>query len=320
MPPEVFPTTAENVISATDAVLAYPGGCGEANAAEFMETPVDSARYALQMAAQLGLVEQDAAGLYRSRAPLAVYLVTAESQQKAAVMRLVIENYEPYRIFKHRLALAGNGATAAMQVKVVCHLNHHRDEIRDTLVSLGTYSQSLISKGAGIFEAVGSDTLHADFLCEIASVAADRAKTESQVREHLGEETYEWIEKDEVFDPLVTAHQLLNQMLDHRGPVVHAGNAVESFLIQIGAHHGVNLNNATGINAKVDTLGTKILKKHKHMLKYLGHVRNASDHGIDLEIGCSWNISSESATEYVHLAMSTIRSVVLALAVSRYEI
>jgi len=320
MPPEVFPTTAENVISATDTVLAYPNGCDETTAARFMDVPLDSARYALQMAEQLGLVEQDSKSLYRTKSPLAAYLVTAKSSQKAAVLRLLLESYEPYRVFKTRLTVTGSAPIAAEQVRTRCGLTHHRDEVKDTLISLGTYSQSLISRGAGFFDVVSSEVQDADFLCTTANLASDRAIAENQVRAHLGEATCNWINRDEVLEPLVTAHQLLNPTLDCRAPVTYAGNAVESFLTQVGGHHGVSLAKANGINAKVDMLGTHIRKKHSNMLKYLGHVRNAADHGTDPEIGCSWDISHESALQYVHVAISTIKSVTLALLQSKYTI
>ena len=199
-------------------------------------------------------------------------------------------------------------------------MSHHRDEIKDTLISLGTYSQSLTSKGAGLFEVADFDAQHSDFLCIVASVASDRATSESQVRQHLGQETVDWIFREEVFGSLVIAHQKLNPLSDHRAPVVYAGNAVESFLTQVGNHYGVSLSTATGINAKVDMLQSHIRTKHRNILKYLGHVRNAADHGIDAEIGSSWAVSGETSCIYVHAAIAAIRSVVLALLQNRYEL
>ena len=75
---------------------------------------------------------------------------------------------------------------------------------------------------------------------------------------------------------------------------------------------GVNLQNATGLNAKADTLGRQgaLTDKHKNMLKYLGHVRNAADHGTDPAVGHAWEISRTTAVEYVHVAMSTIAAIV----------
>jgi len=116
-----------------------------------------------------------------------------------------------------------------------------------------------------------------------------------------------------VLENLITAYQraaVAEQ--DSRAPIVHAGNAVESFLSQLATHHGVNVQNAHGINAKADALGTPnhLLSKHKFMVKYLGHVRNAADHGVDAAIGTQWDVSQNTAVEYVHVAQSVISAIV----------
>jgi hypothetical protein len=66
------------------------------------------------------------------------------------------------------------------------------------------------------------------------------------------------------------------------------------------------------LNAKADTLAAAnhLTTKHKFMLKYLGHIRNAADHGVDAEIGRQWDVSEDTCVEYVHVAITTIRCVV----------
>jgi hypothetical protein len=96
-------------------------------------------------------------------------------------------------------------------------------------------------------------------------------------------------------------------MQDH-----NAGNAIESFLVQVADHYGMNVQNAMGINAKADQIAQAhhLTAKHKFMIKYLGHVRNAADHGTDQEIGQAWEITKETAIEYVHVTQSVILDVV----------
>jgi hypothetical protein len=221
-----------------------------------------------------------------------------------------LENFEPYCVFKQRLAVTELAARAAEQVKLIFNLTPHRDEIRDTFISLGTFTQSLITEGAGLFKVVDYESPKADFLHVVAEVAADRGLAEAIIRRRLGDEIAGWINQQEVLSPLITAYQRVRLGNDARSCIVHAGNAIESFLVQLGAHMGVGLVGATGINGKVERFGNQLNAKHKNMLKYLGHVRNAADHGIDTEIGNSWDISTESATEYVHVAISTVKSIV----------
>lgn len=312
MPLDIYPTTAENVIAATDAVTTREDGCDDNYVAEFIDIPYGIALNALEMAKQLNLVTQDPAlgNLYRPVKPYALYLVTAIDVQKAAVLRLVLENYQPYCAFKQRLIVTRSAATAAGQVKLIYSLTPHRDEIKDTFISLGTFTQSLITEGAGSFKVVDFENANADFLRVVADVAANRGLAEVTIRRRLGDEVANWINQQDVLSTLITAYQRVGIGDDDRACVVHAGNGIESFLVQFGAHKGINLAGANGINAKVDRIGNHLNAKHKNMLKYLGHVRNAADHGVDAEIGNPWEISSETATEYVHVAMSTIRSIV----------
>lgn len=314
MPLEVFPTTAEHLIAATEAVLLKATGCDEDFVSQFIDVPVENARNALRMAVQLGLVEDDPIAGFRPRRPFAVYLVTASDLQKAAILRLVLEDFEPYQTFKARLDVLGLAPAAAEQVKQLFGLGRHREEIKDTLVNLGTFAQSLRSEGAGLFKVAELDTRRADFLQVIAEVVAERAAAEIAVRRRLGSEASAWVSDVEVLSPIITAFQKVPNVTDTRSPVLYAGNAVESFLSQVGVHVGVDLTGAPGINAKVDALGPGHLKtKHRFMLKYLGHIRNAADHGTDAEIGGTWTISPETACEYVHVAISVIRAVVLGI-------
>jgi hypothetical protein len=98
--------------------------------------------------------------------------------------------------------------------------------------------------------------------------------------------------------------------------VVAAGNAVESFLEHKAAAVGANVAGATGINAKIEKyLEVKGLpKKLGFVGKYLGHVRNAADHGVDQDVGAAWEISPETSIEYVFVACSFVRAVVGRLA------
>lgn len=315
MPLDVFPTTAEHLIAATEAVLLKATGCDDAFVAQFMDVPVENARNALRMSAQLGLVEDDAAAGFKPRRPFAVYLVTASDVQKAAILRLVLEDFEPYRVFKARLDILGLAPAAAEQVKQLFGLGRHRDEIKDTLVNLGTFAQSLRSEGAGLFKVAELDSRRAGFLQVVAEVVAERATAEVVVRRRIGPEASAWVNEIEVLSPIITAYQKIPNSDDTRSPVLYAGNAVESFLSQVGAHFGVNLAGASGINAKVDNLrqAGHLRKKQSFMLKYLGHVRNAVDHGTDPDIGSTWAISPETACEYVHVAISAIRAIVLGI-------
>ena len=241
-----------------------------------------------------------------------LYLFTAERESKAAILRYVLEQYEPYRTFKARLALtAGVVGEAATQTKALHKIGAHREVISTTFCNLGTYAQSLVSEGGGLYRPRNDNPK--EYLKILDRVIQDRETATLQVRSRLGEEATNWIDGPSVLDNLITAYQraTVAQQVP-RSPIVHAGNAVESFLSQLATHHRVNVGNAHGINAKADALKNAghLLSKHNFMVKYLGHVRNAADHGVDSEIGTQWNVSAKTAVEYVHVAQTVIAAIV----------
>ena len=74
---------------------------------------------------------------------------------------------------------------------------------------------------------------------------------------------------------------------------------------------GVGVEGANGINAKLDRLSqaNRLPRKLLYVGKYLGHVRNAADHGVDAEVGGAWTIRNSTGLEYVFVACSFIASV-----------
>lgn len=311
---EIYPTTAEHIVGATDVVLLKNKGCNIDFVASFLDIPPESAKNACKMAEQLGLVKTNGHGdIFYPDFPFASYLVTSNEQQKSAIMRLVLEQYEPFKTFKNRLIVVGLMQTAAEQTKIFHNLSAHRDVIKDTITSLGTFSQSLVSKGAGLYTIAELPSERNEFLLRIKDVVANRERAEIVVRQLLGEKAQSFIDTLDVLEPLITSYQKLSDSkIDPRSPILYAGNSFESFLVQVAKEKGVKLERAHGINAKIDRLGNEghILKKHKFMSKYLGHIRNACDHGVDEDIGESWTITEKTSHEYVHVTMSCIANIV----------
>lgn len=263
------------------------------------------------MARELTLLREDPPGQFFPEAKFGLYLCTAKRESKAAILRYVLEQYEPYRTFKARLELTGIVGEAATQTKALHNIEAHRQVIGDTFTDLGNYTKSLISEGVGLYQPRCDDPK--EYLIILDKVIQERETAKLQVCRRLGEETVDWINAPNVLENLITAYQCAAEAdKDPRAPILHAGNAVESFLSQIAVHHMVNVTRAHGINAKGIELANAnhLTTKHKAMVMYLGHVRNACDHGVDAEIGTQWDISQKTAIEYVHVAQSVISAIV----------
>lgn len=306
---QVYRTTAEHVVAATDAALQRPTGVTKKTLAAFLDIPEDSAAAALSMAAQLGFLAKSGTQKFKVVFPYASYLITSDRQEKAAVLRFVLEQYAPYKTYRLRLGLEGLAPPAASQTRAIHSITAHRDVIMATFNDLGMYANSLVSEGAGLFRPREEEAV--SFMVTVSDVIQAREDAEIVVRRRLGQETADWVDNDDVLSSLVTAHQQLARANeDAKAPVLHAGNAVESFLAQLATSKVVNITGANGINAKAERLKTAnaINKKHLNMLKYLGHVRNAADHGVDPDIGAAWDICENTAIEYVHVAQTVIKA------------
>jgi hypothetical protein len=293
--------TAEQLVSVVDAVVANGGKADASLVARFADVPQDRAEDALQLAADLGLLSEQG-GSYEATSPLCRFLVTPEQLQRAAVVRVLLESYEPFLTFRERMIVTTVDA-AAEQTRTLLDLNAHREEIKDTLVSLGTFSQALIVKGGGQYDAgpMGPHPLQA-----LVEACADQVAAEVRVRQQLGPDALLVVSRDDVIVPLSDA--FIQARENARAAVVVAGNAVESFLQARAAVANVNVQQANGINAKVDRyLAAGVLPtKIGFVGKYLGHVRNAADHGVDPDVGAAWGIRPETGIEYVFVACSFI--------------
>lgn len=95
-----------------------------------------------------------------------------------------------------------------------------------------------------------------------------------------------------------------------REAVLQAGIAIENFLVAVATHHGTNISGANGVNAKMDRLvsSSRYPGKLQNVCKYLGHVRNAADHGADAEISAPWEVSGQTGRNYVFVAAMFIRA------------
>ena len=307
MPRPFSPTTAEHAVGAVEAVVANGQETSPAFVAAFLDIPEARAEAGLLLAADLGLLQKQGAR-FEVASPFCRLVASPSLRHKAQILRVILEGYQPFVTFRERLISTLDAETAAQQTRAVLDLDAHRDEVMNTLVSLGTFAQALNSEGGGTY-APADKSAH-NVLEGLASACGDIAAAELRVRVQLGESATE-VPHAEVIAPLADA-VLRAATNDARGAVTQAGNAVESFLALLAPRLGVNVIGAHGVNAKVDrfvrdaALPTKIAATGKH----LGHVRNAADHGVDTDIGAPWDISGPMGIEYVFAACTFIRATV----------
>lgn len=307
MPTPFSPATAEQLVSAVEAVFVNtPNSVNAGFVADFADIPVAQADSALQLASQVGFLADTGNG-YVVSSPLCRLLVTPNDVHRASALRIALETFDPFLVFRQRLIATDSVTEAARQAKMLLDLDGHRDSIKDTLISMGTYSRALTATGGGRYAT--SDTVYENPLHEMARACADQTAAESRIREQIGDYTDNRLHRQEVVIRLADA-LLCARNHDSRGAVVRAGNAIESYLASLGNRMGANLQGAHGINSKLDRLqqSNSLPRKIINVGKYLGHIRNAADHGVDPDINASWEIRESTGLEYVFVACSFISS------------
>ena len=224
-------------------------------------------------------------------------------------MRMIIEQYEPYRKFKERYEYTSSIEMACRQIKILYSMQTNERDIKNTLISIATYANALISKGAGLYSF--TEESQESSLLEIS--LKETALTDATLRNFLGESIYNAIDNRNVFTPLSEAVlKTKADNMDTRSVVVYAANAFESFLDGYANSKGISLAGKNGIIQKKDALSQSLSKKHRGMIDYIGQIRNAADHGGDVdENGQMWNVSEETASIYPIIVARIIKSILL---------
>lgn len=310
-----FQATAEQVVIVSEAVVSL-GGSDAATIATFTDLPQATVDSALKLAADMGLLSENA-GRFASASPLCRLLRTPQDGEKAAILRVTIESFEPFLIFREEHEATNNVTDAAQRTKAKLDLDCHREQVKETLLSLATFSGAL-NAGQGNTYSRDARGLTA-LLDELKAGSREVAEATLTIRNELGPAAGQ-VNHDQVILPLVAGlrHAAAS---NGREAVLQCGIAVENFLVAVAAHHGANITGANGVNAKMDRLvqaGHYPPKLH-NVCKYIGHVRNAADHGADADIGAPWNISAQTGRNYVFVATMFIRAM-LAHQAGQHEI
>ena len=306
---EIIFAPAEDIVGVVDAILAKPIECVVEFISEFADISSTQTHNALHMAMQFGLIARDeTTGYYSSKSFLARLIVTSRNDNhKAAIMRLVLEQYEPYITFKSRYIFTNSIELACKQVKTLYSMTSGYKDIKNSIINIATYTKSMINDGASSYKLNNDDVSY----IEILDLALKFKSNDDQaLRLQLGDQVCTFLNNENVFRPLSDAYSRIQRNeIDTNAVIVYAGNAFESFLQQIADNHSISLAGRNGIGQKSDTLSAVISKKHRGMIQYINQIRNAADHGADADEGGKvWDISVETAQMYPIIIASLIKS------------
>lgn len=299
-------STAELTIQVAEAIYVNKK-CVLQFVADFCDLSSDQAQSALELAADIGLIKRSGTN-YVPSTPLIRFICTPDESKKAALLRILLESYEPFVVFRERLNSTNSVDTSAQQTKVKLDLDAHREDIKDTLISLGTYTKAITGLGGGRYESTAEGMTNQ--LVEIANSCDELASAEACIRTEIGDYS-DKVDRSEVVQPLANA--LLKARNNQASEAVtDAASAIESYLVRLAGRKSVDLSGATGLTSKMDKFRTNnvLPKKIVEAGKYLGQIRNAADHGVDVDpdVGAVWRILDHTGVQYVFVACSFIRA------------
>lgn len=308
MPRAFSQATAEQVIRVSEATIALGGKAEKQSISGYTDFPLNLTEKALLLAEDLQLIKENN-GTFAPLSPLCKLLRTPQEKERAAVLRITIESFEPFQIFREELEATADASIAATRTKARLDLDCHREEIKDTLVSLATFSGALIVSHGNNYERDNKSM--SNLLLELAEGSGEEAAAVYLIRCELGVGAADWVDHANVVVPLATSLRHASGGNAGREAVLHAGNAVDSFLDAYAAQCGANLQGATGINGKLDKLQNQghLPKKLQFIGKYIGHCRNAADHGLDQDVGAAWDISDATGRNIVFVSAQFIASI-----------
>lgn len=309
---EIVLTTAEDIVSVVDAVLAGKEVCDVCYISEFADITEQQAQNAIKMAVDMKLLYFDRTSQsYKSDSLLSHLLVSARNDlQKATIMRFILEQYEPFITFRDRYVFTQSIDLACKQLKVLYGIAATYRDIKNTLTNIATYAKAMISDGANQFKLNDDQVTYLEIL---DVVLKSKSNDDYALKTLLGENVYKYIDTDKVYSPLSDAYsKVQNELSEEKTIIMYSGNAFESFLQQIADAHGISLIGKTGILQKSGAMSSILSKKHRGMIEYIGQVRNAADHGADTDEGGKvWMVSEETARVYPTIVATLIKDIVL---------
>jgi hypothetical protein len=318
MPNPFHTATAEQLINVIEAVTLKSKPTDIQFVENFCDISHSIATSALDLAVDLGFLKENSS-MYETNSFLCNLLITPSDRQKAAILRLQLESYNPFICFRERLKNTHSLEEAARNVKNLFDLDENWQGVKDTLISLGTYSNTIQSKGSGVY--TPSIESYETYLYLAIAGCQELTNAEQTVRELIGDSCCASLSYTEMIKPLSRAMVYASKKEQSRNVILHAGNAIDDFLNYYGNQVNLNVSSKTGINAKIDFLkqNKKLPKKLAAIGNYLGHIRNAADHGTDPETQHQWIIRSQTSVEYVFIACTFIKDC-LTLNRGQYEL
>jgi hypothetical protein len=192
------------------------------------------------------------------------------------------------------------------------NLDTDQEEVRHILADLGTYCGSITPQAGGRYEVPAGSGIPLAYVAGLGELPAREQDLRNCLLRLGGEDFLDFLDTHDVTTALAAAFARAGDESTAPESVGYVGNAFENFLAGLAATKTppVDLAMCQGLISKAERLKSEacIATKHLGYASYLGHLRNAADHGSDPETGKQWVITSRSAAEACQVAVSAMLS------------
>lgn len=312
MGPGLPQATAEQLVRAAEGVHVLGPEASLDGIARFLDGTPARAQSALEAAEALGFVTRSAAPDTWTGALVAGALAASNAAEKTVLVRLHLERFRPYAVFRARIAAGEHPKDAARQACVSEGLTSDPLDAEETLLNWALYSQSLVHGPERELLVPGDDQVLHKALAIQEAVATKRDTVLAHITQKLGVEAAGFA-AGEALDGLVESYLTIiaGGAMDHA--MFQLGKGLEAWFKKLPElDPDITLPpGAMTMGAIANSLRGHGLTTRKHHALLLGviAVRNAADHAADADIGATWAISRDTALATSHLAWSTMRSV-----------
>lgn len=305
-------TTAELLIRAAEAVHVLGPEASTDGVGTFIGGAATHARPALTGARELGFVSNGADADHWNATNLARVLASAAPGEKMIILRLQLENFPPYSIFRDRLLAGEHPGDAARQTCLTFSLSIDPIDAEGVLTNWGTYSNGLRYGQDHRLLVPVNEKVRAEVLALSERILAERDAVRAHVVEELGVDAAGFV-TGEILENLIDSYLALLKGDPPRDGAFQLGHAIEGFAKKLA-----DLDPPLTLPGNANTLGQvarslkdqgRLTSKHHAIVSGLTAIRNATDHAGDPEIGgATWIVTKETALVANQMAWRLMRS------------
>lgn len=305
---EIPETSPEHILYAAECAELRDGHLPLDILAGYLNTPEEHARRALDGALLLGLLDETDVGDQYLPHPLVGLLLSVRAQKKPIVFRVFLNDFEPFKVYKRKLATGTLSGTAARHVRITFDVELSSTLLERTFLDWGSFAGIISDTDEGP-AVVASDVGLPRFTEALTEGLDDEEGARAWVDSTLGAGFSARI-PDNIAERLALGVLRCARNEEARAAAQPIGIAIEDYLRFFADRVGLDHSNRTGTGSMLGLLrdADALEPKQLGLGNALNQIRIACEHGEDRDAGVEWHVELETIEVMVRIALRFIRS------------